>query len=171
MATVRCLMQAHAPRDPGWTELLAHPPIASPFLAHTVLAVPADSDSIQLRSGDVDVSALVSSARGRHRQREGQAGDRTGPLKTEAVPTAEPSVSSMSLPEEGPDRDGLGGMTTRERVRRSDNETLQPAAANIQRGGVAPTCGRGGPDGGGDRTWNQSAARSAHQRRIGGTDD
>ena len=89
MATVRYLLQCQAPRDSGWTDLLARPLQMSLSLAQTVLAVPTDSDSIQLRSGDVNLADLDTPARVRQQPPEAQAGERTASQGVEETQPAD----------------------------------------------------------------------------------
>ena len=145
MATVQCIQQANAPRNTGWTDLLAQAPTTSPTLAQTVLAVPPDADSRELTYDGNSGSTLSDkqpkaqrSGADRPSTQPGPAGDQTG--------VQPPPVADLP-PSDRTDSNGQGGMVTRGSKRKGAVPVLtseQPGEESAVRATEEETGGGGG---------------------------
>ena len=147
MATVQCIQQANAPRDPGWTDLLAQAPTASPTLAQTVLAVPPDADSRELR-----YDGTSGRTTGKQKRRaQPSCGDEpsTQPGPDDVTGSDRPSTVTTHPPSVATDINGQGGMVTRGSKKKavvSVQPSEQPGVdSQVRATGEASVSGEGGP--------------------------
>ena len=114
-------------RQRSWTELLAQPSNTSPGLAQTVLTVPPDAVSRELRyDGGRNTTTGPSAKRG-GQQVESRASAlpaQTGPDEVQTSHAQAPSNRQQSVQT---DRDGQGGMPMRGRSTRIDGSVTGPA--------------------------------------------
>ena len=145
MATVQCIQQANAPRDTGWTDLLAQAPTTSPTLAQTVLAVPPDADTRELRYDGT--SGPTPGSKQRKAQRSGADRSSIQPGPSDDPTGLKPSPAATLPPSDRTDSNGQGGMVTRgskRKVAGPVQPSEQPGADPVVRAPEEATEGGGG---------------------------
>ena len=123
MATVQGIRQANAPRDTGWTDLLAQAPTTLPTLAQTMLAVPPDADTREMRYDGTSGPTPSNNKRKAQRPGGDEPSTQTGQTN---IPASVQLSTVTTLPLSGvTDSNGQGGMVTRG-GKRKGTATVQP---------------------------------------------